>query len=97
MNDAAAPYFPSTGNDHAAWVVAVTITFLVYSIIGVVAKLIYRLRGMALKTYDWFVMAALAFAFAQAIVVIRACIHGLGRNQLALPKGQLEAAQKACH
>lgn len=64
MNNASPPYFPSMAKCHAAWVVAVTITFLIYSIFGIVAKLICRLRSMALKRYDWSVMAALALAFA---------------------------------
>lgn len=91
---AAAPFFPSNHTDHSGWLVAVTITFLIYSIFGVGATIANRLRMGALKFHDWFIVAALVFQFVQAIVLIRAAVNGLGKHQLILSKPVVDTFHK---
>lgn len=92
--DEAKPFFPSTPKDHAAWVVALTITFLIYSILGVAARIAYRVRNGSPKSYDWFIIGALLVAFAQSILLIRACVNGLGKHQLILSSSALNIFHK---
>ena len=97
MAGAREPYFKVAATNHAAWIVAVTITFLVYAMMGVMAKILYRLRLTAVKSYDWFVVSALLVAFAQSILLIRACVHGLGKHQAILSDPAFDSFRKACY
>lgn len=94
---AAKPFFPSNHTDHSGWLVAITITFLVYSIFGVAATIANRLRMGALKFHDWFIVAALLFHFVQAIVLIRASVNGLGKHQLILSDRAVDTFHKVCN
>jgi hypothetical protein len=94
MNSPRPALFPSTDEKQAGWLVVSTIVFLVYSAFGVSAKVIIRARLRKLELYDLTVVAALLLAFAQSIVVIRACVNGLGQHRTELSSRALETIQK---
>ena len=91
------PLFEVTSTNHAAWVVAVTISFLVYSIAGVLIKLFYRLRLTNPKSYDWCLISAVLCVFIHSVLVVRACVHGLGKHQTILSDTSLLSFNKVCY
>ena len=95
MDNAYPPFYEVSSTNHAGWVVIVTVTFLVYSVMGVVAKLVSRFQLAALKSYDWAVMLGMVFAFAQSILILRACRNGLGKHETILSSSAIELFSKA--
>lgn len=94
MDNESEPFFHVTLDNHAGWVVIVTVSFVVYAILGVSAKLVYRLQLTAIKSYDWAVIVAMLLALVQSILVVNACHHGLGQHQAALPESTFETSSK---
>lgn len=45
-------YFAISSDDHAAWVVATSLIFLIYSILAVVAKILLRINVTSMKSPD---------------------------------------------
>jgi hypothetical protein len=86
-------------DNHSAWIVVVSITFLVYATIGVTAKILSRFRRSSvsidsLKTYDWAVMGGLALLPIQTALIIVACRHGLGQHEVDISSSDLVALRK---
>lgn len=50
--DTAPAYYAISADNHASWVVAASIIFLIYSIIGVVGKILLRINLTYIKTPD---------------------------------------------
>jgi len=94
MGNESEPFFQATSDNHAGWVVIVTVSFVIYAILGVSAKLIYRLQLTAMKLYDWAVVVAMLLALVQSILVVNACHHGLGQHQAALPNSKFDVFLK---
>lgn len=94
MDNAYAPFFEVSSTNHAGWVVITTVTFLVYSIMGVVAKLVSRFQLAALMSYDWSVLLAMVLAILQSVWILRACRHGLGERETGLSSSALELVSK---
>lgn len=92
MDEVYAPFFEVTATNHAGWLVVVTISFLVYSIMGVVAKIVSRFHLSAMQTFDWAVVLALLLAFAQSVLLVRSCRNGLGQPQAILSEAAFDSA-----
>lgn len=94
MDNESEPFFQVTPDNHAGWVVITTVSFVVYAMLGVSAKLVYRLQLTAMKSYDWAVILAMLLALVQSILVVNACHHGLGQHQAALPESTFDIFSK---
>lgn len=94
MDNAYAPFFEVSSTNHAGWVVIVTVTFLVYSIMGVVAKLVSRFLLAAVMSYDWSVMLGIVFAFVQSVWILMACRNCLGKHETILSSLAIELFSK---
>jgi hypothetical protein len=94
MDTSAEPFFASNSTQHAAWIVVVTITFLIYAVGGVVAVLVVRKRTGSPRFYDLLLIGALLVSLAQAVVLIRACHDGLGTRQLTMSSSSIDTVHK---
>ncbi len=93
MEGAYPSFFEVSSTNHVRWVVIVTVTFLVYSIMGVVAKLVSRFRLAALKSYGWSVILGMVLAFVQSVLILKACCNGLGKHEAILSQQPLNCTR----
>lgn len=83
-------FFQLTDDDHAAWVVVITITFFVYTFGAVTAKLSIRYRASGWRPNDTVLALGLVVLFVQTVCVVVSCQIGLGKHQDALTPKRLE-------
>ena len=91
---AAPPFYPLTEDNHAAVIVVAAVTFLIYAILGIVAKLLIRLNIASLKGHDSVLLAGAVFYFAETVCVIVACNNGLGQHRDAISTETFEKYSK---
>ena len=53
------PYFTVNSEDHAGWLVVVSIVFLIYSVMGVVGKIILKVNITSMRNPDFILIASL--------------------------------------
>ena len=102
MSEASEPssaYFGIETDNHASWLVVVSITFLIYSFFAITGKVISRVRRStlditALQSYDWVILGAFLVALAQCTLTIRACHSGLGQHEASLSVSSLNDVRK---
>lgn len=94
IDESSAPFYPLTKDNHAAVVVVAAVTFLIYAILGIVAKLLIRLNIASLKGHDSILLAGTVFYFVETICIIVACNHGLGRHRADLSSETFEQYSK---
>lgn len=82
----AAPLFPVSDDNHAAWVVVATLVFLTYAILGVGAKIIVRFNLLGIHINDIIVLVGTVLLIIESVCVLLACNErvGLGRHQQSL-------------
>lgn len=89
--DAAHPaLFPLTEDNHAAWVVVITITFFIYTFGAVTTKLSIRYKAAGWRPTDTVLALGLLILFVQSICMVASCQIGLGKHQYALTPTKLE-------
>ncbi|KAF7561280.1 hypothetical protein G7046_g2890 [Stylonectria norvegica] len=81
---AAPPFYPLADDQHGALVVVAAIIFLIYAVLGIVAKSLIRLQIASMKLHDVMLLVAGLLYFIQTICVIVACNNGLGQHQSEL-------------
>ncbi|KAF5985464.1 hypothetical protein FBULB1_2893 [Fusarium bulbicola] len=84
VSQAAPPFYPLTESNHTALVVITAVIFFIYSILGIVGKLIIRLNITSTKDFDVGLLIAALLCFIQTACVVAACNHGLGEHRDAL-------------
>lgn len=92
--DVLPPLYAFEVDNHAAWVVTFCVTFFIYSLVAVAAKLIVRFHLLSLQTFDYALMLGTVFLFVQTALVIAACNSGLGRHIDTLAVDELIRYQK---
>ena len=91
---AAPPFYALTNDNHAAVVVVAAVTFLIYAILGIGAKLLIRLNIASLKGHDTVLIAGAVLYFAETVCVIVACNNGLGQHKDAVSLDVFEEYSK---
>lgn len=95
MNTIGDPYFPAT---RTGWLVVFTISFLVYSVMSLMAGIfLHLLRHKPVKLFDGLVVLALLVGIVQSVMVIKACGHGLGKHENALTDPEIASIRKVCY
>lgn len=82
--------FPLTKDDHAAWVVVITITFFTYTFGAVTTKLSIRYKADGWRPNDILLAFGLLILFVRSICVIKSCRNGLGKHQHSVPSEELD-------
>lgn len=78
--ETAAPFYPLTETNHAGWVVIASLVFLVYALLGLVAKIVLRFNITSLKYYDLLLVFATVLFILQTICILLAADSGLGQH-----------------
>lgn len=78
------PLFTVTGDDHAGWVVVISIVFFIYSLLSVTAKLIIQFRLVTLQAFDYFIVVGAVILLVQTVLTVASCSSGLGKHIRAL-------------
>lgn len=78
------PFFTVTEDDHAGWIVVISVVFFIYSLLSVAAKIIIQFRLVSLKLFDYLVVFGTVILFVQTVLVVAACNSGLGKHVHAL-------------
>lgn len=74
------PIYSVSADNHSAWVVVVSIVFLIYSILGITAKLLIRAKRIKTQASDHVLILGIVLLIIQTVLVIAACNNGLGRH-----------------
>lgn len=88
--------FPSTEDDHAAWVVVATITFFIYTFGAVITKLSLRYKAAGWRPNDTVLAVGLLILLVQSICVVASCTNGLGKHQDSVPSEHLDKFDRVC-
>lgn len=104
------PYFTVSSEDHAGWLVVVSIVFLIYSVMGVVGKIILKVNMTSMRNPDFILIASLVFSsngghwsctdrdkallLIQTVFIVSACNKGLGRHSASLDAEQFDTFAK---
>lgn len=82
--------FPLTKDNHAAWVVVITITFFFYTFGAVTTKLSIRYKAAGWRPNDTVLAFALLVLLVQSICVVTSCKNGLGKHQHSVTSEELD-------
>lgn len=88
--------FPLTEDDHAAWVVVITITFFIYTFGAVTAKLSVRYKAAGWRPNDTVLAVGLLVLFVQSVCVVTSCTNGLGKHQDSVASEDLDKFDRVC-
>lgn len=78
------PLYPASDDDRAAWVVVISVSFFIYTILALGAKLFIRGQLLGLQSYDHVLIVGTVILFIQTALVIIACKSGLGHHTSTL-------------
>lgn len=88
------PYYAVSADNHAAWVVATSIIFLIYSAFAVGGKIVLRFNVTFVKLPDICLIGALLILVVQTALIIVACNNGLGQHTPSLVPASFETESK---
>ncbi|KAF4460890.1 hypothetical protein FALBO_12326 [Fusarium albosuccineum] len=93
-SEAAPPFYPLTQENHSALVVVTAVIFFIYSLLGIIGKLIIRLNITSMKDFDLVLLASTLLYFVQTCCVIAACNNGLGEHRDAVSDANFDRFSK---
>lgn len=92
--ESAPAYYPVTEDNHAAWVVVVSLVLFICSALCVTAKIVIRFQIVSIQSYDYVLVVGTILLLIQTTIIVLACNAGLGQHQGSLSGDILERFNK---
>lgn len=83
-DDISPPYYVVTVENHSAWVVAASLIFLIYSFMGMIGKMVLRIKLTLLEPPDICLVVSLFVLVVETALIVTACKNGLGQHTVVL-------------
>ncbi|KAF2838115.1 hypothetical protein M501DRAFT_1017143 [Patellaria atrata CBS 101060] len=90
ISEVSAPFVRPSPDNQAAWVIVLSSVLMIFSLICIVAKVVYRFRFVRLPVYDILLIVSMLFALVQTVCIIAACKNGLGRRRKEVSREDFE-------